>query len=83
MLGSYPSLTATEFKEACTNFEERCHDKLSGTDWLSVKWTGQELLIAQTRLPSRHTDETNTQDAEEENEIEEIEIDGVDEEEAV
>ena len=83
MLESYPSLTALEFREACSNFEARCHDKLSGTDWLSVKWKGQELLIAQTKLAGRHTGEADTQDGEEENEIKEIEIDGVDEEEAV
>lgn len=83
MLESYPSIAKDEFKQACIDFEERCHDKLSETNWLSVRWTGQELLIAQTRLASRQSDATNTNGAEKENEIEDIEIDGADEEEAV
>ena len=87
MLDSYPSLTAAEFAEGCSGFEARCHDRLSGTDWLSVKWTGRELRIgAQTRVASRHADadEEDIHDEEEDNhEIEEIEMesDGVDDEE--
>ena len=85
MLDSYPSLTAAEFTEGCKNLEARCHDRLSGTDWLSVKWTGRELLIGQTtRLASRHANEGDIYDAGEGNESEEIEFDGMgDEEEEV
>ena len=49
MLGFYPSIDPEEFAIACAAFEERCHDSLDGTSWLSVKWTGQDLQIRQTR----------------------------------
>jgi hypothetical protein len=49
MLQVYPSLTEEEFVEGCRAVEKRCHDGLSGLDWLSVKWTGSDLQIIQSR----------------------------------
>jgi hypothetical protein len=49
MLQVYPSLTEEEFVEGCRAVEKRCHDRLSGSDWLSVKWTGSDLQIIQSR----------------------------------
>ncbi len=48
-LQAFPSLTEHEFTEACMAFEARSADKLDNTDWLSVHWTGNELLVKQTR----------------------------------
>lgn len=47
MLSVYPSITVAEFSLACEALEQRCHDRLGGTRWLSVKWTGDELRIRQ------------------------------------
>jgi len=48
-LQAFPSISVPEFADACRAIEERSADRLSGTDWLSVKWTGSELLIRQRR----------------------------------
>ncbi|KAL2402841.1 hypothetical protein ABEF93_005185 [Exophiala dermatitidis] len=48
-LQAFPSLTRPEFSQACKALEDRCADGLDGTDWLSVRWTGEELLIKQNR----------------------------------
>ena len=83
MLVSYPSITKDEFETACINMERRSHDRLSRTDWLSVKWTGHELLIAQSRLASSQIEDTNASSAENEELHDQIMTDGADEEEAV
>jgi hypothetical protein len=49
MLSVYPSITSTEFQSACEALEQRCHNRLDGTNWLVVNWTGSELRIRQTR----------------------------------
>jgi hypothetical protein len=49
MLQVYPNLTEEEFVEGCRAVEKRCHDGLSGSDWLSVKWMGRHLQIIQSR----------------------------------
>lgn len=49
MLDAYPSITECEFRNASEAFEKRCHDQLDSTSWLSVKWTGAELLIKEQR----------------------------------
>jgi hypothetical protein len=49
MLGAYPCLTKEEFTIACKALESRCHDRLNGTTWQSIRWTGQELQIKQQR----------------------------------
>lgn len=46
---AFPSISVPEFADACTALETRSADRLGGTDWLSVKWTGSELLIKQRR----------------------------------
>lgn len=48
-LQAFPALTQDEFSTACKALEQRSEDKLNDTKWLSVKWTGEELLIRQTR----------------------------------
>ncbi|KAI1621681.1 hypothetical protein EDD37DRAFT_653037 [Exophiala viscosa] len=48
-LQAFPSITEDEFREGCKALEDRSFDKLDGTDWLSVKWTGKELIIKQRR----------------------------------
>ncbi|KAJ9605213.1 hypothetical protein H2200_010603 [Cladophialophora chaetospira] len=45
---AFPAITDGEFSEACEALEQRSADKNSDTDWLSVKWTGKELLIRRT-----------------------------------
>ena len=55
MLGTYPSLTTHEFEIACDALEQRCHNRLEGTNWQSVRWTGQDLQITQ-RKPSANDD---------------------------
>ena len=56
VLQAFPSLTEDEFSLACKAFEDRSFDNLNGTDWLSVQWTGQELLIKQKReIESQHS----------------------------
>jgi hypothetical protein len=49
MLRAYPSLTTAEFTQACLALAALCHDRLDGTSWKSVRWTGQELQIKQAR----------------------------------
>ena len=51
MLEVYPSITESEFASACSSFHKKCYDRLHGTPWLSVVWTGYELRIRQTRKP--------------------------------
>ncbi|KAL2438757.1 hypothetical protein ABEF95_013690 [Exophiala dermatitidis] len=59
-LQAFPSLTRPEFVQACKALEDRCADGLDDTDWLSVRWTGEELLIKQKRrIQSLHHQEKN------------------------
>ncbi|EXJ75827.1 uncharacterized protein A1O5_00334, partial [Cladophialophora psammophila CBS 110553] len=48
-LRAFPAITQQEFSEACRAWEQRSSDRISETDWLSVRWTGEELLITQRR----------------------------------
>ncbi|KEF52017.1 uncharacterized protein A1O9_12007, partial [Exophiala aquamarina CBS 119918] len=48
-LQAFPSISEAEFADACAAIEGRCADRLADTDWLSVKWSGSELLIKQQR----------------------------------
>ncbi|EXJ65246.1 hypothetical protein A1O7_01587 [Cladophialophora yegresii CBS 114405] len=48
-LQAFPAITKDEFSEACKALERRSADRISDTDWLSVKWSGEELLIRQRR----------------------------------
>ena len=52
MLDGYPSITELQFRDACEAFEKRSHDRLDGTSWQSVRWTGVELLIREQRTLS-------------------------------
>lgn len=45
----FPSISRLEFADACKALEDRSSDRLEGTDWVSVKWTGSELLIKQRK----------------------------------
>ena len=36
ILTSFPSISEEDFRTACTAFEQRCHDQLDDTDWMSV-----------------------------------------------
>ena len=85
MLDSYPSIRQDEFEKACTDLERRCHDGLSDTDWLSVKWTGEELRIAQRRVTEDKADERVVEEEGNGNrsESEEVETDEIEEEAAV
>jgi len=49
MIHAYPSISETEFAQACLDLETRCHDRLEGTEWSSVRWDGEQLLIKQNR----------------------------------
>ncbi|KIW72144.1 hypothetical protein PV04_00363 [Phialophora macrospora] len=46
---AFPAITEDEFSAACKALERRSADHLSDTDWLGVRWTGEELLIRQRR----------------------------------
>jgi len=65
-LQAFPSLTEHEFVDACMALEARSADKLDDTDWLSVHWTGKELLIKQRRRSHSSTGADSDNDKEEE-----------------
>lgn len=44
-VASFPSISQDEFSAACTSLAERSHDRLDGTDWLSVHYDGSALNI--------------------------------------
>ncbi|EXJ81349.1 hypothetical protein A1O3_07639, partial [Capronia epimyces CBS 606.96] len=48
-LQAFPSISEAEFAEACQALESRALDRLDGTDWLSVRWSGEDLFIKQRR----------------------------------
>ena len=48
-LTAYASITASEFSAACEALEVTSSDRLDGTAWVSLKWTGAELRIKQRR----------------------------------
>lgn len=75
MIKCYPGVTSDEFSIACQNLERRCHDALSGTNWLGVKWTGSELQIRQNRPPSVTGQPNSKSEADEEAEVGEVEDD--------
>jgi hypothetical protein len=54
-LQAFPAITKDEFCAACKALERRsAEDRISDTDWLGVRWTGEELLIRQRRNISLH-----------------------------
>ena len=57
-LSSFPSIQPDEFDIACEQFETRCHDRLAGTDWLSVHWDGTALRIKKFLTLLEHKDRT-------------------------
>lgn len=66
---AFPSITPEEFSQACEALESRSEDRLAGTDWLSVRWTGEELLIKEIRKlrgNDRASDEESGSEAEDE-----------------
>jgi hypothetical protein len=44
MLAAFPTITRSEFTEACQSLEFNCAGRLDGTSWLSVKWDGDGAL---------------------------------------
>lgn len=77
---AFPSISVPEFADACTAIETRSADRLGGTNWLSVKWTGSELLIKQQREldPVRHAPNRGDDNITEQEFVEElIEVDTV------
>ena len=46
---AFPAITEQEFSQACGALEQRSSDKVNDTDWLSIRWTGEELLITEKR----------------------------------
>ncbi|EXJ78529.1 hypothetical protein A1O1_08930 [Capronia coronata CBS 617.96] len=48
-LDAFPSITESEFVKACRALEMRSLDRLDGTDWTSIRWSGDELVIKQRR----------------------------------
>ena len=54
MLEIFPSLTIDEFERACKSLEEKCHDRIHGTNWQSVNWNASgEFNIRQMSTQSR------------------------------
>ncbi|KAK5951699.1 hypothetical protein OHC33_007378 [Knufia fluminis] len=49
MVVAYPSLTRDEFFQAGEELTRLCEEKLTGSSWLNMKWTGHELQIQQRR----------------------------------
>ncbi|ETI29174.1 hypothetical protein G647_01627 [Cladophialophora carrionii CBS 160.54] len=54
-LEAFPAITKDEFCKACKALERRSADSISDTDWLSVRWSGEELLIRQRRNTLLHS----------------------------
>jgi len=61
-LQAFPSITEDEFQQACRALEDRSSDKLDGTDWLGVRWTGKELIVKQKRAVHSPEHETTDED---------------------
>jgi hypothetical protein len=71
-LDTFPSISDAEFRAACKALEDRCFDRLGGTDWLSVRWSGEELVIKQRRQisnssPTRTKNNTENEGLEDHN----------------
>lgn len=49
MVIAYPSLTDVEFHQAGQELTRLCETDLTGSNWQSVRWTGDGLQIQQTR----------------------------------
>jgi hypothetical protein len=67
---AFPYMTELEFIEACRALEDRCSDRLDGTDWLSVRASGPELIIKQRR--EVHNESQHSADAMENEESDEV-----------
>ncbi|KAK5448109.1 hypothetical protein LTS15_009133 [Exophiala xenobiotica] len=76
-LETFPSISDAEFHAACKALEERCFDRLGGTDWLSVRWTGGGELVIKER---RQISNSNSKRGEENNNKENKRLDEEDEE---
>lgn len=50
---AFPSISRQEFNAACVALELMSGDRLNGTSWLGVRWTGEELLITERRTTAR------------------------------
>ncbi|KAK5286857.1 hypothetical protein LTR43_009736 [Exophiala xenobiotica] len=57
-LETFPSISDAEFQAACQALEDRCFDKLNGTDWLSVRWTRGGELVIKERRPIKNSSPT-------------------------
>lgn len=64
----FPSISDAEFQAACKALENRSFDRLNGTDWLSVRWTGEELVIKQRRQISNSNSKPTREKDDNENE---------------
>lgn len=73
----FPSISILEFAEACKAIENRSADRLDGTDWVSVSWTGSELLIKQRKNAKPVHRELEKESAEQDIVEELIDIDNV------
>jgi len=69
MVTAYPSLTDVEFQHAGQELARLCEGVLTGSNWQSVKWTGDTLQIQQTRVQVR----PHTSTVDEEPELSEVE----------
>ncbi|KAK7885749.1 hypothetical protein LTR67_010101 [Exophiala xenobiotica] len=56
----FPSISDAEFQAACKALENRCFDRLGGTDWLSVRCTGEGELVIKQRRQIKNSSPTRT-----------------------
>ncbi len=77
-LETFPSISDAEFQAGCKALENRGFDRLNGTDWLSVRWSGEELLIKERRQitnsnsnPTREENNDGYEELENEDDVEE------------
>lgn len=47
MVSAYPALTTQEFVEAGEALLLLCHEKLRGSSWRQITWTGDEFQVRQ------------------------------------
>lgn len=69
MVTAYPSLTDVEFQHAGQELARLCERVLTGSNWQSVRWTGDTLQIQQTRVQVH----PHTSTVDEEPEVSEVE----------
>lgn len=74
---SYPSMTRSEFSQACQTLERCCQGRLDGSNWSFVRWNNDELIIRERReiairILNENEDECAEMDRSEIEELDEV-----------